>query len=57
MNNLAVEVTDIVNEYISRGVTAEEVCGVLCGVSFRVMSASIAPAKTDGGSPVSLEEN
>lgn len=59
MDNLAVEVTNIVNKYIdNKGLTTEQVCGVLDVVSFRVKQASYVPAETEpGGSPVKLEEN
>ena len=58
MSNLAISVSDIVNDYIARGMAAEEVCGALAGVSFRVMQASTLP-ETDsvgGGSPVSVKD-
>ena len=57
MNNLAVEVTNIVNKYIDdKGLTTEQVCGVLDVVSFRVKQASYTTEPTEaesgGGSPV-----
>jgi len=58
MNNLAVEVTNIVNKYIDdKGLTTEQVCGVLDVVSYKVKQASYVPAEAEsgGGSPVSKE--
>lgn len=59
MNNLAIEVTNIVNKYIDeKELTTEQVCGVLDVVSYKVKQASYEPAEAKGGgSPVSLEEN
>ena len=59
MNNLAVEVTNIVNKYIDEfGMSTELVCGVLDVVSFRVKQASILPEteSVGGGSPVSVKD-
>jgi hypothetical protein len=65
MNNLAVEVTNIVNKYIDeKGLTTEQVCGVLDVVSFKVKQASFfvedepesgCLAMPSTGSPVSKE--
>jgi len=58
MKELTAEITKIVNEHSPR-LTAEEICGCLGGVSFRVMQASIVPVEAEsggGGSPVSLDE-
>jgi len=56
MKELTAEISKIANEYIAKGLTAEEVCGCLAGVSFRVMQASLftvpAEAESGGGSPV-----
>ena len=54
VSNLAVEVTNIVNKYIDdKGLTTEQVCGVLDVVSFRVKQASYnIEANPGGGSPV-----
>jgi len=59
MDNLATDVTNIINEYIAKGMTTEQVCGVLDVVSFRVKQNSYTaePTKAEsggGGSPVSL---
>jgi len=61
MNNLAVEVTNIVNKYIDEfGMSTEMVCGVLDVVSYKVKQASYivdepAEAESGGGeSPVSF---
>ena len=59
MRNLAISVSDIVNDYIARGMTTEEVCGVLDVASFRVKQASTLPeAETvlGGGSPVHIKD-
>ena len=57
MRNLAIAVSDIVNDYIARGVTTEEICGILDVASFRVKQASEIRdvPETDsvgGGSPI-----
>jgi len=51
MNNLSKEITDIVNEYINKGLTTEEVCGVLDVVSFRVKQASYILPESESGGP------
>ena len=51
MNNLSKEITDIVNEYINKGLTTEEVCGVLDVVSFRVKQASYMFYEAESGGP------
>jgi hypothetical protein len=58
MKDLAIELTETVNEYIAKGLTTEEVCGCLDVVSFRVKYASTVPAEAEsGGSPVSGDED
>ena len=57
MRNLAIAVSDIVNDYIAKGMTTEEVCGVLCVRNFLVMQSSEIRdvPETDsvgGGSPI-----
>lgn len=62
MNNLAVAISDIVNDYIARGMTAEEACGVLYGASYRVMESSTAfdgiePGGPQTGSPITIGDD
>ena len=55
MRNLAITVSDMVNDYIAKGMTTEEVCGVLDVASFRVKQASTFLPETElvgGGSPI-----
>ncbi len=47
MKELSSKVTKVVNDYIESGMTTEEILGVLCGVAFRVMAASV-PAESVG---------
>lgn len=54
MKEFAAELSNLVNKYIEKGLTAEEICGCLAGAGFRVMQAAgFAEAESGGGdSPV-----
>lgn len=59
MSNLSIAVSDMVNDYIAKGMTTEEVFGVLGMAAFRVAQASSNVVETEpvgGGSPVSFRK-